>query len=212
MQDSLGKASTPSVPTDDARSLELYQKSQTFLLRTPDPRLSWLRICTVGGVLALFFIVIPALTAKGIVADYKLNILGKYLCFAIVALGIDLIWGYTGLLSLCQALFFALGAYAMAMHLSLPEGGGQYDYPQFMTFAYYGHGKDLPWFWVPFRHFSFALIAGVLCRESPPDSSDSSSFAAASAAFISPLSLRRWLKAHGCLLVEMRCCWAAPTV
>ena len=50
----------------------------------------------------------------------------------------------------------------MAMHLSLPEGGGQYDYPQFMTFAYYGHGKDLPWFWVPFRHLWFALAAGIL--------------------------------------------------
>jgi urea transport system permease protein len=161
MLDSVNKNSGPSAPADDARSLELFQKSQTFMLRTPDVRVSWLRLSSIAGVLILFFLVIPLLTAAGLVADYKVNILGKYLCFAIVALGIDLIWGYTGLLSLCQALFFALGAYAMAMHLSLPEGGGQYDYPQFMTFAYYGHGKELPWFWAPFRHFSFALFAGV---------------------------------------------------
>ena len=103
----------------------------------------------------------PLLNIAGKVPDYKVNILGQYLCFAIVALGVDLIWGYTGLLSLCQALFFALGGYLMGMHLSLPEGGGRYDYPQFMTFAYYGHGTELPWFWQPFRHFGFALFAGI---------------------------------------------------
>ena len=115
-------------------------------------RQPWLRSCSS------FSSRFRLLNIAGASPDYKLNILGKYLCFAIVALGIDLIWGYTGLLSLCQALFFALGAYAMAMHLSLPEGGGQYDYPQFMTFAYYGHGKDLPWFWVPFRHLPVRVI------------------------------------------------------
>ena len=78
-----------------------------------------------------------------------------------VALGIDLIWGYTGILSLCQALFFCLGGYAMAMHLSLPEGGGVFKIPQFMEFAYYGHHGELPPFWKPFSSFTFALAGWI---------------------------------------------------
>jgi urea transport system permease protein len=124
--------------------------------------LARLRIVTAVGVAALFFLVIPALNLGGVVPDYKLNFLGKYLCFAIVALGIDLIWGYTGLLSLCQALFFCLGGYAMAMHLSLPEGGGIYEVPQFLSYVYYGRGGNpLPPFWRPFHSFTFAVAAGV---------------------------------------------------
>src|SRR5258708_2386754 len=147
--------------SDETRSALMYRASQTFMAKMPARSVIMLRIYTISLIFLVFYVGVPLLVVAGIIPDYKVNFLGKYLCLAIVALGIDLIWGYTGLLSLCQALFFALGGYAMAMHLSLPEGGGQYDYPQFMTFAYYGHGKDLPWFWVPFRHFSFALIAGV---------------------------------------------------
>jgi urea transport system permease protein len=133
-------------------------------LRPPaiDPRVRLLRLGATAAVLALFFVLIPAMNLAGVVPDYKLNFLGKYLCFAIVALGIDLIWGYTGLLSLCQALFFCLGGYAMAMHLSLPEGGGIYDVPQFLSYVYYGHANPLPPFWRPFRSFTFAVGAGVL--------------------------------------------------
>jgi len=147
--------------SDAARAQELFQSSQTFLMRMPDIRVMRLRIAAGAVVLLLFYVLVPLLNLAGKVPDYKVNILGQYLCYAIVALGVDLIWGYTGLLSLCQALFFALGAYAMAMHLSLPEGGGQYKIPQFMEFAYYGHGGELPAFWKPFRHFTFALLAGI---------------------------------------------------
>jgi urea transport system permease protein len=148
----------------EATSQDLYQASQTFLLRAPDPRVMILRYITVGLVLLLFFVAIPVLTAAGAVPDYKLNFLGKYLCFAIVALGIDLVWGYTGLLSLCQALFFALGGYAMAMHLSLKQGGGDVrpeynDIPQFMFF---NNLHALPAFWKPFSSFPIAVIAGFL--------------------------------------------------
>ncbi|MDB5291389.1 MAG: conserved rane protein of unknown function [Phycisphaerales bacterium] len=153
------------LPTGDdaARSQQLYKSSQTFLLRTPDPRVFWLRAATIGGVLLFFFAIIPSLVAAGVVPDYKLNILGKYLCFAIVALGIDLIWGYTGLLSLCQALFFALGGYAMAMHLSLKQGGGDVrpeynDIPQFMFF---NNVRELPGFWKPFASMPFSFMAAM---------------------------------------------------
>ncbi len=145
-------------------SLAAYRRSQTFLAQLPDPRVFRLRWITVASIIAFFFLGIPLLNAAGIVPDFKVNFLGKYLSVAIVALGIDLIWGYTGILSLCQALFFCLGAYAMGMHLSLPEGGGAggiYKIPQFMEFAYYGHHGELPPFWVPFRSILFAIFAGI---------------------------------------------------
>lgn len=132
-------------------------------LRPPalHPGVRRLRIVMAVCVAALFFLVIPALNHAGVVPDYKLNFLGKYLCFAIVALGIDLIWGYTGLLSLGQALFFCLGGYAMAMHLSLPQGGGVYAVPQFLSYVYYGQDNPLPPFWRPMQSFTFAVAAGI---------------------------------------------------
>src|SRR5262245_12924401 len=66
------------------------------------------------------FVGIPCLNLFGVIEPHNLSRLGRYLCYAIAALGIDLIWGYSGVLSLCHALFFCLGGYAVAMHLSLP--------------------------------------------------------------------------------------------
>ena len=86
--------------------------------------------------------------------EFRLNQLGRYLALAIVALGIDLIWGYTGLLSLGHGIFFAIGGYALAMHLKLQVPAGQL--PDFM--GLYGVEK-LPWFWPPFASFPFAAIA-----------------------------------------------------
>ena len=77
---------------------------------------------------ALFFfglVVIPLLYYTGLITIGTVNMLGRYMAFAIVAVGLDLIWGYTGILSLCQAFFFALGGYAMGMYLAHhggPEG------------------------------------------------------------------------------------------
>jgi urea transport system permease protein len=158
----LPAADRPRAASPLSTSTAAFRRSQTFLARLPDVAVFRLRLITVIAVAVLFFLVIPILNAAGIVPDYKLNVLGKYLSVAIVAVGIDLIWGYTGILSLCQAFFFCLGAYAMAMHLSLPEGGGVYRTPQFMEFAYYGHGGQLPPFWKPFASFTFALIVGIL--------------------------------------------------
>ncbi|WP_081972750.1 urea ABC transporter permease subunit UrtC [Leptolyngbya sp. KIOST-1] len=89
---------------------------------------------------------------------FRLNLLGRFLALGIVALGIDLIWGFTGLLSLGHGIFFALGGYAFAMFLqlnSLPEG----SIPEF--FGLYGV-RELPWFWQPFNSFPFTLLAIVL--------------------------------------------------
>lgn len=105
------------------------------------------------GAIALLFIVIAPL----VLSDFRLNLLGRFLSLAIVALGIDLIWGFTGLLSLGHGIFFALGGYALAMHLKLqlPEG----QLPEFFTL--YGV-SELPWFWKPFYSFPFTVIAIVV--------------------------------------------------
>ncbi|MEG5138197.1 MULTISPECIES: urea ABC transporter permease subunit UrtC [unclassified Microcoleus] len=106
----------------------------------------------VGAIALIAIVLIP-----GIVPDARLNQLGRFLALAIAALGIDLIWGYTGLLSLGHGVFFALGGYAFAMHLKLqipPTASTQL--PEFMSL--YGV-TELPWFWQPFYSFPFSIIA-----------------------------------------------------
>ena len=96
------------------------------------------------------------------VSDFTINLYGKYLTYAVLAIGVDVLWGFTGLLSLGQCLFFALGGYAFGMYLMLKIGKlGQYksDLPDFMVFL--GYNK-LPAHWVPFNSFWFALAAVVL--------------------------------------------------
>ena len=103
-------------------------------------------------------VVLPALNVAGVVSNFSLNLWGKYLCYAVLAISVDLLWGYTGLLSLGQAMFFTLGGYMLGMHLMLMIGRmGQYksDLPDFMVFL--GH-RFLPWFWRPFSSFGFAAL------------------------------------------------------
>ncbi|NEP56108.1 MAG: urea ABC transporter permease subunit UrtC [Symploca sp. SIO2G7] len=109
-----------------------------------------------GIVVAIALILIFLMPA--ILSDFRLNLLGRFLALAIVALGIDLIWGYTGLLSLGHGIFFALGGYALAMHLQLaPLEAG--SLPEFM--GLYGV-EELPWFWGAFDAFGFAAIAVII--------------------------------------------------
>ena len=96
------------------------------------------------------------------VSDFSLNLFGKFFAFAILALGIDLIWGYTGVLSLGHGVFFGLGAYAIGMHLMLGIGAeGVYGtaLPDFMV---WNQVTELPWFWKPFSSLGFSLAAVVL--------------------------------------------------
>lgn len=107
-------------------------------------------------------VVMPALHAFGVIQDLTLSLWGKYICYGIMAVSIDLLWGYTGLLCLGQALFFSIGGYMMGMHLMLMIGKlGQYksDLPDFFVFL--GH-TFLPSFWKPFYSFPFALAMVVL--------------------------------------------------
>lgn len=90
-------------------------------------------------------------------SDFRMIQLGKFLTFAIVAVGLDLIWGYGGMLSLGQGLFFTLGSYGFAMYLKLQSSGGKL--PDFM---FWSGLKELPWFWAPFSSPIFAILAAIL--------------------------------------------------
>jgi len=95
-------------------------------------------------------------------SDFSLNRFGKFLAFAILALGLDLIWGYTGILSLGQGVFFGLGAYCMGMHMMLTIGKESVygsDLPDFMV---WNQVKELPFFWKPFYSFPAAVIGALL--------------------------------------------------
>ncbi|OLC78613.1 MAG: urea ABC transporter permease subunit UrtC [Acidobacteria bacterium 13_1_40CM_4_65_8] len=92
-------------------------------------------------------------------STYSLTLIGKYMCYAMLALAVDLIWGYAGILSLGHAAFFALGGYAMGMYLMRQIGPrGVYGDPILPDFMVFLNWQKLPWFWVGFNHFWFALI------------------------------------------------------
>ena len=96
------------------------------------------------------------------ISDYTVTLLGKIMCYAIVALAMDLIWGYTGILSLGHGLFFALGGYAMGMYLMRSigqEGVYHSDLPDFMVFLDW---KAYPWYWSFTDHFWYAALLVVL--------------------------------------------------
>ncbi|WP_447598832.1 urea ABC transporter permease subunit UrtC [Nitrospira sp. Nam80] len=96
------------------------------------------------------------------VSDFALNRFGKFLAFAILALGLDLIWGYTGILSLGHGVFFGLGAYCMGMNLMLAIGSESVYGSELPDFMVWNQMKELPWFWKPFYSFPVALAAGIL--------------------------------------------------
>jgi urea transport system permease protein len=116
----------------------------------------------------IMVVVLPSLnafTAEGSflhVSNFSINLYGKYLCYAILAISVDLLWGYTGMLSLGQALFFTLGGYMMGMYLMRMIGNlGQYHQPipDFLVFLGW---STLPTFWKPFSSFPFAILMAFL--------------------------------------------------
>ena len=133
------------------------------------PRLWSGRAWTLLGAAALvLFVVVPvcnlAVPAGSAfhVSDYTVTLVGKIMCYAIVALAMDLIWGYTGILSLGHGLFFALGGYAMGMYLMRSighEGVYQSDLPDFMVFLDW---KAYPWYWSFTEHFWYSALLVVL--------------------------------------------------
>jgi urea transport system permease protein len=93
------------------------------------------------------------------VSTYTMTLLGKYLCYALLALAVDLIWGYCGILSLGHGAFFALGGYAMGMYLMRQIGDrGVYGNPELPDFMVFLNWTELPWYWFGFDQFWFAAI------------------------------------------------------
>jgi len=129
-----------------------------------DPASTWF----LGSLLVLVVVVLalnllaPESSALH-VSRYGLTLIGKYLCYAILALSVDLIWGFCGILSLGQAAFFSLGGYAIGMYLMREIGPrGVYGDPVLPDFMVFLNWKTLPWFWHGFNHFWFALLMVVV--------------------------------------------------
>ena len=93
------------------------------------------------------------------VSTFTVTLLGKYLCFALLAIALDLVWGYVGILSLGHGAFFALGGYAMGMYLMRQIGArGVYGNPELPDFMVFLNWQELPWYWHGFDMFWFAML------------------------------------------------------
>jgi urea transport system permease protein len=121
------------------------------------------------ALLAAFAIAIPVLNllvpaGSGLhVSTYLVALFGKYICYAMLALSIDLIWGYAGILSLGHGAFFALGGYAMGMYLMRQIGArGVYANPILPDFMVFLNWQELPLYWYGFNHFAYAALMIVL--------------------------------------------------
>ena len=97
------------------------------------------------------------------ISSYAVSLMGKYLCYALLAVALDLVWGYCGILSLGHAAFFALGGYAMGMYLMRQIGArGVYANPLLPDFMVFLNWKSLPATWWGFQHFPYAMLMAIL--------------------------------------------------
>ncbi len=128
-------------------------------------RSTWVTLVAVLGIalgLAVLNQAMPVGSSMH-VPTYVIALAGKYLCFAMLALAVDLVWGFAGILSLGHAAFFALGGYAMGMYLMRQIGArGVYGNPELPDFMVFLGWKTLPWFWHGFEWFGFAMLMVVL--------------------------------------------------
>ena len=129
----------------------------------------WFLAIVLGAaiIVPILHLAVPP-TSPFHVSTAAMAVWGKYLCFALLALSLDLVWGYCGILSLGHGAFFALGGYAMGMYLMRQIGTrGVYGHPELPDFMVFLNWKELPWFWYGFDQawFAFlmvALVPGVL--------------------------------------------------
>ena len=134
-------------------------------MRAAESRVEKWALVVVAMIMVVALPSLNAFTSPGTflhVSDFSINLYGKYLCYAILAVSVDMLWGYTGLLSLGQALFFTLGGYMMGMYLMRMIGDlGQYHkpIPDFLVFLGW---STLPTFWKPFSSFPFAILMAFL--------------------------------------------------
>jgi urea transport system permease protein len=122
----------------------------------------------VLGILALLIVAVPVLNlltpadSAAHMSTFSVTLLGKYLCYALLALAVDLAWGYCGILSLGHGAFFALGGYAMGMYLMRQIGArGVYGNPLLPDFMVFLNWHELPWYWWGSSSFPFAMAMVV---------------------------------------------------
>ncbi len=131
-----------------------------FLLRALDGR-AWvmLAVLAVLGVAVPFMALALPPDSPWHMSIHTVTLLGKYLCYALLALALDLVWGFCGILSLGHAAFFALGGYAMGMYLMRQIGPrGVYGHPELPDFMVFLNWKELPWYWQGFDFFPYAML------------------------------------------------------
>ena len=115
-------------------------------------------LAALGLLVPLSAMVVPESSALH-VTTYTVTLLGKYMTYALLALAVDLVWGYCGILSLGHSAFFALGGYAMGMYLMRQIGArGVYGNPLLPDFMVFLNWKALPWYWHGFDMFWFAAL------------------------------------------------------
>ena len=134
-----------------------------FLFRGLEGRIAW-----VAAFIALVGVLVPLSNLllspdhSLYVPDYIVSLFGKYLTYALLALALDLVWGYCGILSLGHGAFFALGGYAMGMYLMRQIGPrGVYGDPILPDFMVFLNWKELPWYWYGFDQFWFSAVMVV---------------------------------------------------
>ncbi len=121
------------------------------------------------AILAVVAVLVPVLhlatpEASALhLSSYTVTLVGKYMCYALLAISVDLVWGYCGILSLGHGAFFALGGYAMGMYLMRQIGSrGVYGDPLLPDFMVFLNWKELPWFWHGFDMFWFAMLMVIV--------------------------------------------------
>jgi urea transport system permease protein len=125
---------------------------------------TWLTQQKLGSLLLLALVLLVAMPLM--LDTFRLNMVGKYLTYAFVAIGLVMLWGHAGILSLGQGVFFGLGGYMMAMFLKLeasdPESTKIQSTPGIPDFMDWNQVTALPWWWEPFHSLTFALVAVVV--------------------------------------------------
>lgn len=122
----------------------------------------FLALLFVGTVLVPILNQVPENGSTWYLSTYTVTLIGKFLCYALLAIALDLVWGYLGILSLGHGAFFALGGYAMGMYLMRQIGDrgvyGNAELPDFMVFL---NWQELPWYWYGFDNFGFAMLMAL---------------------------------------------------